>query len=97
MFMGDSGSMLIGLVLAGVGADADGQFPHRRVGETTQASLLPVLLPVLLPISILVLPFLDLLLAIFRRTRKGPRRSAPTSSTCTTGCSSSATPTAARW
>lgn len=71
MFMGDSGSMLIGLVLAGSALTLTARFPIDVVGETTQASLLPVLLPVLLPISILVLPFLDLLLAIFRRTRKG--------------------------
>ena len=56
-----------------LGADPDGQLPHRRGGgDARQASLLPVLLPVLLPISILVLPFLDLLLAIFRRTPQGP-------------------------
>ncbi len=71
MFMGDSGSMLIGLVLAGSALTLTANFPIDVVGETTQASLLPVLLPVLLPISILVLPFLDLLLAIARRTRKG--------------------------
>ncbi|QIK67114.1 undecaprenyl/decaprenyl-phosphate alpha-N-acetylglucosaminyl 1-phosphate transferase [Nocardioides sp. HDW12B] len=71
MFMGDSGSMLIGLVLAGSALTLTANFPIDVVGETTQASLLPVLLPVLLPISILVLPFLDLLLAILRRTRKG--------------------------
>jgi UDP-GlcNAc:undecaprenyl-phosphate GlcNAc-1-phosphate transferase len=71
MFMGDSGSMLIGLVLAGSALSLTANFPIDVVGEGTQTSLLPVLLPVLLPISILVLPFLDLLLAIFRRTRKG--------------------------
>ena len=71
MFMGDSGSMLIGLVLAGSALTLTANFPIDVMGETTQASLLPVLLPVLLPISILVLPFLDLLLAILRRTRKG--------------------------
>ena len=71
MFMGDSGSMLIGLVLAGSALTLTARFPIDVVGESSQASLLPVLLPVLLPISILVLPFLDLLLAIFRRTRKG--------------------------
>jgi UDP-GlcNAc:undecaprenyl-phosphate GlcNAc-1-phosphate transferase len=71
MFMGDSGSMLIGLVLAGSALSLTANFPIDVVGESTQTSLLPVLLPVLLPISILVLPFLDLLLAIFRRTRKG--------------------------
>jgi UDP-GlcNAc:undecaprenyl-phosphate GlcNAc-1-phosphate transferase len=77
MFMGDSGSMLIGLVLAGSALTLTGNFPaidfvDPTTGATTQqTSLLPVLLPLLLPISILVVPFLDLVLAVFRRARRG--------------------------
>jgi len=77
MFMGDSGSMLIGLVLAGSALTLTGSFPAvdfsepGAAGTSGQASLLPVLLPILLPISVLILPFLDLVLAVVRRTAKG--------------------------
>jgi UDP-GlcNAc:undecaprenyl-phosphate/decaprenyl-phosphate GlcNAc-1-phosphate transferase len=83
MFMGDSGSMLIGLVLAGSALTLTGNFPAIDFTDETggvasqQASLLPVLLPLLLPISILILPFLDLVLAVFRRTRRGQSPFAP--------------------
>jgi len=74
IFMGDSGSMLIGVVLAGSALTLTGQFA--RVDMTqgaggSEASLLPTLLPIILPISILVVPFADLVLAVIRRTRAG--------------------------
>jgi UDP-GlcNAc:undecaprenyl-phosphate GlcNAc-1-phosphate transferase len=72
--MGDSGSMLIGLVLAGSALTLTGQFAtvdmSRGAGDT-QANLLPTLLPIILPISILIVPFADLVLAVIRRTRAG--------------------------
>ena len=74
IFMGDSGSMLLGLVLAGSALSLTGQFANvniSRSGTGTQSSLLPVLLPVLLPISILLVPLTDLVLAVVRRTRAG--------------------------
>jgi UDP-GlcNAc:undecaprenyl-phosphate GlcNAc-1-phosphate transferase len=74
VFMGDSGSMLIGLVLAGSALTLTGQFATVDVsqgGGGGEASLLPVLLPILLPISILLIPFADLVLAVVRRTRAG--------------------------
>ncbi|MGH3497588.1 MAG: MraY family glycosyltransferase [Nocardioidaceae bacterium] len=74
MFMGDSGAMLIGLVLACSAISLTGQFPAtsvtQGVGGAT-ASLQPALLPLLLPIAMLVVPFLDLALAVIRRTRAG--------------------------
>jgi UDP-GlcNAc:undecaprenyl-phosphate GlcNAc-1-phosphate transferase len=74
IFMGDSGSMLIGLVLAGSALTLTGQFASvdmtQGAGGST-ASLLPTLLPIILPISILVVPFADLVLAVIRRTRAG--------------------------
>ncbi len=42
-----------------------------------QASLAPTLLPLLLPITILVVPLLDLVLAVVRRTRAGRSPFAP--------------------
>ena len=83
IFMGDSGSMLIGLVLAGSALTLTGQFAtvdmSRGAGEA-EASLLPTLLPIVLPISILVVPFADLVLAVIRRTRAGRVRSHRSSS-----------------
>ena len=80
IFMGDSGSMLIGLVLAGSALTLTGQFASVDLNQgagNTQASLLPTLLPIILPIAILVVPFADLVLAVVRRTRAGRSPFAP--------------------
>jgi UDP-GlcNAc:undecaprenyl-phosphate/decaprenyl-phosphate GlcNAc-1-phosphate transferase len=74
LFMGDSGSMLIGLVLSASAVTLSGQFTPEQLsrgGGGSTASLLPTLLPILLPISLLVVPLADLLLAVVRRTRAG--------------------------
>ncbi|HYO39655.1 MAG TPA: MraY family glycosyltransferase [Nocardioidaceae bacterium] len=74
IFMGDSGSMLIGLVLSGSALTLTGQFAAVDMSQGvggSQASLLPTLLPIVLPISILIVPFADLVLAVIRRTRAG--------------------------
>ncbi len=74
LFMGDSGSMLIGLVLSASAVTLSGQFSPEQLSEGgggSAASLLPTLLPVLLPISLLIVPLADLLLAVVRRTRAG--------------------------
>ncbi|MFL6109703.1 MAG: MraY family glycosyltransferase, partial [Marmoricola sp.] len=70
IFMGDSGSMLLGLVLSGSALTLTGQFAGVQVsgGITTT---LAIMLPILLPISILVVPFVDMVLAVVRRTRRG--------------------------
>ncbi|MGH8775931.1 MAG: glycosyltransferase family 4 protein [Jiangellaceae bacterium] len=73
IFMGDSGSMLIGLMLAAGTISFTGKFPTQ--GES--ATFLPTLLPLLLPIVVIALPFTDLLLAILRRTRAGRSPFAP--------------------
>ena len=81
LFMGDSGSMLIGLVLSASAVTLSR--PVLRPSELSegaggsQASLLPTLLPVLLPISILIVPLVDLVLAVVRRTRAGRSPFAP--------------------
>ena len=74
IFMGDSGSMLLGLVLSGSTLSLTGQFATVSINQTTDfnaGNWLVLLLPILLPISILVVPFLDLVLAVVRRTRRG--------------------------
>ena len=75
LFMGDSGSMLIGLVLSASAVTLSGPV-HPRAAQPGRrrrrsASLLPTLLPVLLPISLLIVPLADLVLAVVRRTRAG--------------------------
>ena len=80
IFMGDSGSMLIGLMLAGSALTLNGQFAAVDMTQGAggaQASLLPTLLPIVLPISILIVPFADLVLAVIRRTRAGRSPFAP--------------------
>ncbi len=72
IFMGDSGSMLLGLVLSGSALTLTGQFASVSVQNDGggQGSWV-MLLPILLPISILVVPLADLVLAVVRRTRRG--------------------------
>lgn len=80
LFMGDSGSMLIGLVLSASAVTLSGQFMPDQLSEGaggSRASLLPTLLPVLLPISLLIVPLADLCLAVVRRTRAGRSPFAP--------------------
>ena len=74
LFMGDSGSMLIGLVLSSSAITLTGQYSGTELSQGalgSKASLLPTLLPVALPILILVVPLADLVLAVIRRTRAG--------------------------
>lgn len=69
LFMGDSGSMLIGLVLSASAVTLTGQF--FGMPTTDGNSLFVTVLPVLLPISLLMVPIVDLVLAVVRRTRAG--------------------------
>jgi UDP-GlcNAc:undecaprenyl-phosphate GlcNAc-1-phosphate transferase len=80
LFMGDSGSMLLGLVLSASAVTLTGQFTPDQIsegGSGSQASFLPTLLPLLLPISLLIVPLVDLSLAVVRRTRAGRSPFAP--------------------
>lgn len=77
IFMGDSGSMLIGLVLAASAISITGQLDPDRLGlfagserEATH-EMLPVFIPLLLPLTIIAIPVADLVLAIVRRTWNG--------------------------
>ena len=80
VFMGDSGSMLIGLVLSASAITVTTQFTAEDIGQGAEgsgASLLPILLVPALPILILVVPLADLVLAVIRRTRAGRSPFAP--------------------
>jgi UDP-GlcNAc:undecaprenyl-phosphate GlcNAc-1-phosphate transferase len=67
IFMGDTGSMLLGMLVAvatisGVGLNP---FPPER------GDVAVIALPLLVPLLVLAIPLLDVVLAIVRRTRKG--------------------------
>ncbi|QCH23058.1 glycosyltransferase family 4 protein [Mycobacteroides salmoniphilum] len=68
IFMGDSGSMLIGLMLAAASTTAAGPISQSSYGAKDMFVLLS---PFLLVIAVLLVPALDALLAIIRRTRAG--------------------------
>ncbi len=68
IFMGDSGSMLIGLLLAAATTSASGRMSNVGVGGTDFVALFA---PLLVLAAVGFVPLLDLLLAVVRRTRKG--------------------------
>ncbi len=74
IFMGDTGSMMLGLLLAAATITLSGQVDPSAVAGAT---LLPALLPVLLPIAVLAVPLADMSLAVIRRTRAGRSPFAP--------------------
>ena len=74
LFMGDSGSMLIGLVLSASALTLTTQFSGTEIsrgGAGSDVNPLAFFLPLLLPVSILIVPIVDLVLAVVRRTRAG--------------------------
>ncbi|MEU7378371.1 MraY family glycosyltransferase [Streptomyces albidoflavus] len=77
IFMGDSGSMLIGLVLAAGAVTITGQVDPDRVvahaGSVRSAvhAMIPVYMPLILPLTILAMPMADLVISVVRRTWRG--------------------------
>lgn len=70
MFMGDSGAMLLGLLMAASTISLTGQIDSAAL-SASGGGLLPSYLPIVLPLAIMALPFLDLVLAYTRRTMAG--------------------------
>jgi len=68
IFMGDSGSMLLGFVFSAAAVVVTGQIDPESVSE--RASF-PAFLPMLLPFAVLLLPLLDMALAMVRRVGAG--------------------------
>lgn len=68
IFMGDSGSMLVGLMLAAAATTASSGIDPQATGGLTGS--LPLALPLLIPAAVLALPLMDLVLAVFRRVRR---------------------------
>jgi UDP-GlcNAc:undecaprenyl-phosphate GlcNAc-1-phosphate transferase len=72
IFMGDTGAMLIGLLLAYVPLSSTVQLdPNVLLHGSHTVNRFPTVLPLLLPVAIFIIPYADLLLAVVRRTRAG--------------------------
>ncbi|HEX9033582.1 MAG TPA: undecaprenyl/decaprenyl-phosphate alpha-N-acetylglucosaminyl 1-phosphate transferase [Streptosporangiaceae bacterium] len=69
IFMGDTGSMLLGLLLAYVPIQAISQLDWASLNN--EANRYAEILPLLLPAAVLVIPYFDMLRAVVRRTRAG--------------------------
>jgi UDP-GlcNAc:undecaprenyl-phosphate GlcNAc-1-phosphate transferase len=67
IFMGDSGAMLLGLVMAIATVSGVG----RNLNGPSGGDLAVVAIPVLVPLLVLAVPLLDVVLAIVRRMRRG--------------------------
>jgi UDP-GlcNAc:undecaprenyl-phosphate GlcNAc-1-phosphate transferase len=61
-------------MLAGAATSLTGQINY---GNLPASTTFPALLPLLLPFAVLAVPFIDLVLAVFRRTRAGRSPFAP--------------------
>ena len=74
LFMGDSGSMFIGLTLAAATTTASGRTNYSTTGATGALALVT---PLIVVAALVLGPLLDLLLAVVRRTRAGTSPFAP--------------------
>lgn len=68
IFMGDSGAMLLGLLMATSALTVTGQIDPQII---SRGELIPAFIPLILPLAILILPLLDFSLAVIRRLRAG--------------------------
>jgi UDP-GlcNAc:undecaprenyl-phosphate/decaprenyl-phosphate GlcNAc-1-phosphate transferase len=75
IIMGDTGSMLLGLMLAYVPIWAINSLDFTTLNY--QANRYAEILPLLLPAAVLVIPYVDMLRAVIRRTRAGLSPFAP--------------------
>ena len=73
LFMGDSGALVMGLLMATSTVVLTGQWPASALDpeEFGRSQLLGAFIPILLPIVVVMLPLLDFGLAVFRRMRAG--------------------------
>ena len=75
VFMGDSGSMVLGLLLSAAATAATTSADPQAFNGA--AGSLALWMPLLVPLSVLALPIVDLLLAVVRRVRRGRSPFAP--------------------
>ncbi|MEV4555986.1 MraY family glycosyltransferase [Kitasatospora sp. NPDC049285] len=77
IFMGDSGSMMLGLMLAVAAISITGRVDPDLISAQTGSktltvhALVPIYIPLILPLTVIALPLADLLLAVVRRTWAG--------------------------
>ncbi len=69
IFMGDTGSMLLGLMLAYIPISATPTLDVQNLAS--RANRYAEILPLLLPAAVMVIPYTDMLRAVIRRTRAG--------------------------
>ena len=74
IFMGDSGSMLLGLLLSSAAITLTGQVDANAISAENAG---PTLLPLVLPFAVLAIPLIDLIWAVIRRARSGRSPFAP--------------------
>lgn len=68
LFLGDSGALLVGLLMSVSAISVTGQINPGVIGPT---QLLPAFLPLILPFAVLIVPLVDFSLAVARRLRRG--------------------------
>lgn len=69
LFMGDSGALFLGLMLAAATVSMVGNIdPSAHVTRNDEVVLY---LPVIVPVAVILLPLLDMVLAVVRRVRRG--------------------------
>jgi UDP-GlcNAc:undecaprenyl-phosphate GlcNAc-1-phosphate transferase len=73
--MGDSGSMLVGLILSAAATTATTSADPQTFGRLLGS--IPLALPLLIPVAVLAIPLVDLLLSIVRRVGRGQSPFAP--------------------
>ncbi|BDV30154.1 MraY family glycosyltransferase [Microbacterium terricola] len=73
LFMGDSGALMLGLLMACSAIAITGLLPPSVLGsdEFGRSQLLGAFIPILLPVVVVLLPLLDFGLAVLRRMRAG--------------------------
>ncbi|MEJ7649131.1 MAG: MraY family glycosyltransferase [Nakamurella sp.] len=68
IFMGDSGSMFIGLAMSAAVISTSGKLDYSTFGPRSTIALLA---PLIVMLAVVFIPLLDFLMAVVRRTRKG--------------------------
>ncbi len=74
IFMGDTGSMLLGLLLAYGPISSTASLDNNLLvsyGSLHPANRFPTILPLIIPVAIWLIPYTDMVLAVIRRTMKG--------------------------
>ena len=70
LFMGDSGALTLGLLMSAATITLTGNVDPSQVSTNAVSA---ALLPIVLPLAVLLLPLLDMVLAIGRRTLAGQK------------------------